>query len=129
MSAELMFWSDMGLDIGIEAIGQIDTTLETVGFYAKTDDAGDEFDRGVVFYMDKDEVVVGVLLWNIFNHMSIARKVVRENRKFEDLSDVARLFKMFGSPSQEPEEAAKDKNAPEAGNVSEKNVAEQTEVN
>ena len=36
----------------------------------------DKFDRGVVFYQDKNEVVIGVLLWNVFNHISTARRAV-----------------------------------------------------
>jgi len=33
-----------------------------------------DFDKGVVFYL-RDDIVVGILLWNIFNRMSIARRV------------------------------------------------------
>ena len=35
---------------------------------------GEDFGKGVVFYMNKKRVV-GVVLWNIFNRMPIARKV------------------------------------------------------
>ena len=45
----------------------------------------DEFDRGVVFYQDKNEVVIGVLFWDVFNHISTARRVVAENLKYDDL--------------------------------------------
>lgn len=34
----------------------------------------DDFGKGVVFYL-RDDVVVGIVLWNIFNRMSIARRV------------------------------------------------------
>lgn len=34
----------------------------------------EDFAKGVVFYL-RDDVVVGILLWNIFNRMSIARRV------------------------------------------------------
>ena len=60
----------------------------------------DEFDRGVVFYQDKNEVVIGVLLWNVFNHISTARRVVAENRKYDDLTEVAKLFNMYKGLSQ-----------------------------
>ena len=53
--------------------------------------AGEDYGKGVVFYL-KEDVVVGVLMWNIFNKISIARKVLRENKKYEDLSEVAKLF-------------------------------------
>ena len=84
--------------MGIEAVGKIDSSLETVGIYSM--DAKDEFDRGVVFYQDKNEVVIGVLLWNVFNHISTARRVVAENRKYDDLTEVAKLFNFYKGPSQ-----------------------------
>jgi len=34
----------------------------------------EDFGKGVVFYL-RDDVVVGIVLWNIFNRMSIARRV------------------------------------------------------
>lgn len=34
----------------------------------------DDFGKGVVFYL-RDDIVVGIVLWNIFNRMSIARQV------------------------------------------------------
>lgn len=34
----------------------------------------DDFGKGVIFYL-RDDVVVGIVLWNIFNRMSIARRV------------------------------------------------------
>lgn len=35
----------------------------------------DEYGKGVVFYM-KDKTVVGIVLWNVFSRMPIARKVI-----------------------------------------------------
>ncbi len=34
----------------------------------------EQFQKGVIFYL-RDQVVVGVLLWNVFGRMSLARKV------------------------------------------------------
>ncbi|XP_012534213.1 apoptosis-inducing factor 1, mitochondrial isoform X2 [Monomorium pharaonis] len=146
-----MFWSDLGPDVGYEAIGIIDSSLPTVGVFAKgveenttpvnlsdeqktisedsrsneksessvsqivksTDNMGEEkketfkddvkseqptkyedFGKGVVFYM-RDDVVVGILLWNIFNRMSIARRVLAGNMKYDDLNEVAKLFTIY----------------------------------
>ena len=86
--------------MGIEAVGKIDSSLETVGIYAMDAKNSDEYDRGVVFYQDKNEVVIGVLLWNVFNHISTARRVVAENRKYDDLTEVAKLFNMYKGPPQ-----------------------------
>ncbi|XP_039748325.1 apoptosis-inducing factor 1, mitochondrial-like isoform X2 [Pararge aegeria] len=117
-----MFWSDLGPQLGYEAIGIIDSRLPTVGVFAAdavaegaaaqgvgAEGAGAEgsgaegaegaaprrFERGVVFYL-RDERVVGVLLWNLFNRMHVARQVLARGH-FDDLFEVAKLF----SPQEE----------------------------
>ncbi|XP_029632971.1 apoptosis-inducing factor 1, mitochondrial isoform X1 [Octopus sinensis] len=123
-----MFWSDLGPNVGYEAIGIVDSSLPTVGVFAKatekdtpqavveatgeglrseteesakpsmvpaaqlaTPDADENFGKGVIFYL-RDKVVVGVLLWNVFNKMPIARKVLKDGVESEDLHEVAKLF-------------------------------------
>ena len=39
-----MFWSDIGQEIGIEGVGQVDSSLETVSVFAK-DKVEDEYER------------------------------------------------------------------------------------
>jgi len=108
-----MFWTDLGNDIAIEAVGIIDSSLNTVGVYTKVDPKADgnskneDYEKGVVFYKDpQDDKVVGVLLWNVFNHMPLARRVVKENRSFDDLSEVAKMFNMYKGPDEEDEPPA-----------------------
>ncbi|XP_070165438.1 apoptosis-inducing factor 1, mitochondrial isoform X1 [Polyergus mexicanus] len=140
-----MFWSDLGPDVGYEAIGIVDSSLPTVGVFAKAAEANainnsneeektnskesqsnvqlkssvtqimknpetnkkdisgdnvnsvqkptkhENFEKGVVFYL-RNDVVVGIVLWNIFNRMSIARRVLAGDTKYEDLNEVAKLF-------------------------------------
>ncbi|KAH9631940.1 hypothetical protein HF086_000277 [Spodoptera exigua] len=117
-----MFWSDLGPQLGYEAIGIIDSRLPTVGVFsadAVTEETGSaqlaaaagaaatvvalppteagpepdlgpssgpsseavqspaesrRYERGVVFYL-RERRVVGVLLWNLFNRMHVARQV------------------------------------------------------
>ena len=127
-----MFWSDLGPDVGYEAIGIVDSSLPTVGVFAKATEKdtpkatveatgegmrseseqkaplkpkqtssekskksqkaspvpkdlsqssephvpaeGEEYGKGVIFYL-RDNIVVGIVLWNVFNRMPIARKV------------------------------------------------------
>lgn len=52
------------------------------------------YGKGVVFYM-QDERIVGILLWNVFNRISIARKVLMSDDTFKDLNEVAKLFDIF----------------------------------
>ncbi|XP_012314168.1 apoptosis-inducing factor 1, mitochondrial isoform X3 [Aotus nancymaae] len=128
-----MFWSDLGPDVGYEAIGLVDSSLPTVGVFAKataqdnpksaTEQSGtgirseseteseaseitippstpgvpqapvqgEDYGKGVVFYL-RDKVVVGIVLWNIFNRMPIARKIIKDGEQHEDLNEVAKLF-------------------------------------
>lgn len=37
----------------------------------------EDYGKGVIFYL-RDQVVVGIVLWNVFNRMPIARKVSRD---------------------------------------------------
>ena len=113
-----MFWSDLGPNIGFEAIGLTDSDLQTVAVYAKggsddqpaksdnegnreqtdaastneskhqnpsssstkSNDNKNEYTKGVVFYV-KENKVVGVVLWNVFNRIPIARKVKKTKTK------------------------------------------------
>jgi len=126
-----MFWSDLGPDVGYEAIGIVDSSLPTVGVFAKatakdtpkaaTEQSGtgirseseteataispvasstpapaplqqkDEYGKGVIFYL-RDKVVVGIILWNVFNRMPIARKIIKDGEEHVDLNEVAKLF-------------------------------------
>lgn len=127
-----MFWSDLGPDIGYEAIGIVDSALPTVGVFAKATDkdtpksvveatgenirseteenakvdaasiegqvprppeSGDDYGKGVIFYL-RDNIIVGILLWNVFTKMPIARKIINESKSYDDLSEVAKLFEL-----------------------------------
>ncbi|XP_029374828.1 apoptosis-inducing factor 1, mitochondrial isoform X4 [Echeneis naucrates] len=126
-----MFWSDLGPDVGYEAIGIVDSSLPTVGVFAKatakdtpkaaTEQSGtgirsesetedtaispvassapaptvaeqkDNYGKGVIFYL-RDKVVVGIILWNVFNRMPVARKIIKDGEEHADLNEVAKLF-------------------------------------
>jgi hypothetical protein len=38
---------------------------------------GEDYGKGVIFYL-RDDVVVGIVMWNVFNRMSVARQVSNE---------------------------------------------------
>lgn len=129
-----MFWSDLGSTVGYEAIGLIDSTLPTVAIFArhnsevlKHNDSEDNheennekpvvkseskadikpnldnYDKGVIFYMQKEKIV-GILLWNVFNRISIARKILSSDETFSDLNEVAKLFDIFEQHHQQEKE-------------------------
>ena len=55
------------------------------------DQGADKYGKGVIFYL-RDDVIVGIVLWNVFAKMSTARKIIREQKGFEDISELAKLF-------------------------------------
>lgn len=120
-----MFWSDLGTAVGYEAIGIIDSSLPTVAVFAKHDESEeasetkadekaapkvlaaekaasspDDYNKGVLFYL-KDDRIVGILLWNVFNRISIARKILTSDENFKDLNEVAKLFDIFDQQQQD----------------------------
>lgn len=123
-----MFWSDLGPNVGYEAIGIVDSTLPTVGVFAKATDKdtpkavveatdegnraqteeeaqpvspassssesskhGEDYGKGVIFYL-RNDIIVGIVMWNVFNRMPVARQVLKEEKKYGDLNEVAKLF-------------------------------------
>lgn len=66
-----MFYSDV-FDAGYEAVGKVSTELQTV------EDWQEPNTTGVVYYLDDDDTVRGVLLWNVFDKTDEARKVLAE---------------------------------------------------
>ena len=108
------FWSDLGTEVGFEAIGIIDSDLPTFGVFAKNGDdengefrepkSDDKYKRGVVFYL-RNNSVVGVLLWNMYNSMHIARRVLNDGVQNQDLHEVAKLFSLYpNEEALEPDE-------------------------
>lgn len=107
-SHQSMFWSDLGPDISFEAVGIIDSSLQTVSVFAQSDDLdahsntdtdkekkpSDKYGKGIVFYL-KDDVIVGILLWNLFSRLTIARRILNEQKKYDDFNEVAKLFNIY----------------------------------
>jgi 3-phenylpropionate/trans-cinnamate dioxygenase ferredoxin reductase component len=68
-----MFYSDV-FDMGYEAVGQVTSSLDTV------EDWADPTVTGVVYYLDDEQIVRGVLLWNVWDSTDAARQVLAEAR-------------------------------------------------
>jgi 3-phenylpropionate/trans-cinnamate dioxygenase ferredoxin reductase subunit len=73
------FYSDL-FDLGYEAVGETDSRLELV------EDWKEPFREGVVYYL-RDGRVRGVLLWNVWDQVPNARRIIAEPGPFraEDL--------------------------------------------
>uniref|UniRef100_A0A182JDD3 FAD/NAD(P)-binding domain-containing protein n=1 Tax=Anopheles atroparvus TaxID=41427 RepID=A0A182JDD3_ANOAO len=70
---------------------------------AQAQEEEDSFDKGVLFYL-RDKKVVGLLLWNVFNGMSTARKILAQHTEYDDLNEVAKLFYLHERPVETEEE-------------------------
>jgi 3-phenylpropionate/trans-cinnamate dioxygenase ferredoxin reductase component len=68
------FYSDL-FDLGYEAVGELDSHLETVA------DWKDPFHKGIIYYL-RDDRVVGVLLWDVWGQVDAARALMAENGPF-----------------------------------------------
>ena len=117
-----MFWSDLGQEIGFEAVGLIDSKLPTVGIFTTPEEPSvvedqvpasdapkeaepDPYRRGIIFYLNPDDKkVVGILLWNLFNRLSIARRIINESKSFDDLSQLAKHFSIYSKDDYEDDE-------------------------
>jgi 3-phenylpropionate/trans-cinnamate dioxygenase ferredoxin reductase component len=64
-----MFYSDL-FDLGYEAVGELNSKLETVA------DWEEPFKKGVVYYLGEDRVR-GILLWNVWDSVPEARALLR----------------------------------------------------
>jgi NADPH-dependent 2,4-dienoyl-CoA reductase/sulfur reductase-like enzyme len=69
------FYSDL-FDLGYEAVGELDSRLETV------EDWKEPFREGVVYYLQKGQVR-GVLLWNVWGQVDAARNLIGQAGPFQ----------------------------------------------
>ena len=68
------YYSDM-FDLGYEAVGRLDSRLETVVEWQEP------FRKGVIYYLDQQRVC-GVLLWNVWEKVDDARQLLAESGTF-----------------------------------------------
>jgi NADPH-dependent 2,4-dienoyl-CoA reductase/sulfur reductase-like enzyme len=68
------FYSDM-FELGYEAVGEVDARLETVADWKQP------YREGVVYYL-RDGRVRGVLLWNVWEQVEAARRLIAEPGPF-----------------------------------------------
>lgn len=69
------FWSDL-FDDGYEAVGELDTRHAMVEDWAVGEDGEPDHSTGVVYYLNHLGAVRGVLLWNVWDSVKLAREVI-----------------------------------------------------
>jgi NADPH-dependent 2,4-dienoyl-CoA reductase/sulfur reductase-like enzyme len=64
------FYSDL-FDLGYEAVGELDSRLDTLS------DVTELGAKGTIYYLDPDQRPRGILLWNLFGGVDAARELIR----------------------------------------------------
>jgi NADPH-dependent 2,4-dienoyl-CoA reductase/sulfur reductase-like enzyme len=77
------FYSDL-FELGYEAVGELDSRMETVN------DWKEPFRKGVVYYLNEGRVR-GVLLWNVWEQVDAARRLIAEPGPFTADDLIGRL--------------------------------------
>jgi NADPH-dependent 2,4-dienoyl-CoA reductase/sulfur reductase-like enzyme len=72
------FYSDL-FDLGYEAVGRLDSSMETVS------DWQEPFRKGVVYYLQEGRIR-GVLLWNVWDKVEAARELITDPGPFNAVS-------------------------------------------
>lgn len=74
------FYSDL-FDLGFEAVGELDSRMKTIAHWKK------KFREGVVYYLDNNRVK-GVLLWNVWEKIDAARKLIGAKKVYKDTDEL-----------------------------------------
>jgi NADPH-dependent 2,4-dienoyl-CoA reductase/sulfur reductase-like enzyme len=69
------FYSDL-FELGYEAVGDLDSRLETVA------DWEEPYQKGVIYYLHEGRVR-GVLLWNVWGQVDAARELIASHQTFQ----------------------------------------------
>ncbi len=77
------FYSDL-FDLGYEAVGVLDASLDIV------EDWKQQFRKGVIYYL-KDDRVRGVLLWNTWGQIDVARGLIESKEPVDAASLTGRV--------------------------------------
>jgi 3-phenylpropionate/trans-cinnamate dioxygenase ferredoxin reductase component len=77
------FYSDL-FDLGYEAVGELNSRLQTIV------ELGELGDEGLVYYLDDDGRPRGVLLWNLFGHVDEARELIQAGQSIRPRALVER---------------------------------------
>jgi hypothetical protein len=78
-----MFYSDL-FDIGYEAVGLVDARLDPKVIWKE------EHKRGVIYYR-KDNIIKGILLWNEWGKIDLAREIIQK-QKWTEEKDLQKLI-------------------------------------
>lgn len=108
---QAFWWTDCGADMALEAVGVVDSRLETVGVFEEPEGS---YKKGVVYYLSNDNEraenrVVGVLLCNFFDKVETALGLIKKGTKVKDAAELKTLIPLIDGdddiPTETPEAA------------------------
>lgn len=113
-----MFWGDIS-NLSYEVVGEMSSVkYRTFGVWDRSavnadesspDDKLQDFKRGVVYYLDDADTVVGVLLWNVWGRIDDARQLIKRGKAYpqtdQGFEDLQRGIQ-FESDEEEIEESS-----------------------
>jgi NADPH-dependent 2,4-dienoyl-CoA reductase/sulfur reductase-like enzyme len=80
-----LFYSDM-FDMGFEAVGELDPNLNVVIDWKM------QPEKGVVYYLNDDKgSIEGIILWNVWGKVDVARELIDSDEHFEPVSVINRI--------------------------------------
>uniref|UniRef100_A0A182M2W4 FAD/NAD(P)-binding domain-containing protein n=1 Tax=Anopheles culicifacies TaxID=139723 RepID=A0A182M2W4_9DIPT len=95
--------ANVSVDVkNVASIAEEQKQVERAKEQSKEQEPEDSFDKGVIFYL-RDKKVVGLVLWNVFNRMGTARKILDQHTEYDDLNEVAKLFNLHERPAEDAE--------------------------
>ena len=81
-----------------QAVGILDSRYHTVGIWDETATTkNDPYQRGVVYYLNDENKVMGILLWGVPDKVPLARHIVNRGEKYptpEHLTNLISLEKI-----------------------------------
>jgi NADPH-dependent 2,4-dienoyl-CoA reductase/sulfur reductase-like enzyme len=78
------FYSDL-FDLGYEAVGELDSRLDTLS------DMDELSGQGTIYYLDEERRPRGVLLWNLFGELDAARELIRAGEPVDRIAFAGRV--------------------------------------
>ncbi|KAK5578756.1 hypothetical protein RB653_008429 [Dictyostelium firmibasis] len=84
------FWSDLTPGVGFEAVGNTNSKLKTFSVWEKpsSDDSKQSYTKGNIYYLNDNNVVVGVLCYGNYGKMDTARDIILKRKVVQDLNQL-----------------------------------------
>ena len=69
-------------------MGVTNSNMQTVGVWQQSTTRHKQYNRGVVYFLNKEYRVAGVILWNVSGRTEHARKVIYGTQQYFDPSEL-----------------------------------------